>query len=260
MVLLDGWLVQKRVIWSLFLRELKTRFGKFRLGYLWALIDPLAQIGFFYLIFGFIMHRLMPEISFIVFLANGIFPFMLFSDIAARSVTAIEANQGLLSYRPVRPIDTLLSRTFLESLIILVTYAITMIFLHWMGEIFTLVRFLEVAMIFILVILFSFGLGCIFMVVGNAMPESQKLIPILLRPLYFMSGIMYSPSIVPQEYRWAIIWNPLIHAFELLRHYEVPSYQLIPEISLTYLVISSVVVLSVGLLVYKGREPAMMTS
>ena len=260
MMLLESLAIQRRVIWSLFLRELKTRFGKFRLGYIWALLEPLAQMALFFFIFGFVMHRLMPEISFLVFLTNGIFPWMLFSNIATRSVTAIEANRGLLSYRPVRPIDTLLSRVLLESLIILVTYAITLAGVALMGESFTLNRLLEVGLIFILIVLFSTGVGCFFMVLGEAFPESEKILPVLLRPLYFMSGVMFSPAIVPTEYRWLIDWNPMLHAMELLRHYEVPTYPLTPNISLNYLILSTVVVLTAGMILYKGREPAMMTS
>ena len=66
MMLLESLAIQRRVIWSLFLRELKTRFGKFRLGYIWALLEPLTQMALFFFIFGFVMHRLMPEISFLV--------------------------------------------------------------------------------------------------------------------------------------------------------------------------------------------------
>lgn len=259
-MLFESLAIQRRVIWSLFLRELKTRFGKYRLGYIWAVLEPLVQMGLLFLVFGFVMRRLMPEISFLVFLINGIYPWMLFSKIALRSVSAIEANQGLLSYRPVRVIDTLLARVLLESLIVMVTYALTLFFLHTIGESFTLNRFLEIGVVFGLVILLATGLGCLFMVIGQAFPETEKILPMLLSPLYFISGIMFSPSMVPVEYRWLIDWNPMLHAMELLRHYEVPTYHTMPGVSLTYLAFSALVVLALGMIAYKGREPAMMTS
>ena len=36
--------IQKAVVFALFVRELKTRFGKYRLGYVWALLQPIAHV------------------------------------------------------------------------------------------------------------------------------------------------------------------------------------------------------------------------
>ena len=113
----SGFEVQKVTVEALFLREIRTRFGKFRLGYLWAILEPSAHLLILLGIFGYIMHRTMPDISFPVFLLNGLIPFFIFSSISKRSVGAIEANQGLFNYRPVKPIDTIIARALLETLI-----------------------------------------------------------------------------------------------------------------------------------------------
>ncbi|WBA82901.1 hypothetical protein [Endozoicomonas sp. GU-1] len=39
--------IQWAVIHALMVREMKTRFGDYRLGYAWALLEPLFQILFF---------------------------------------------------------------------------------------------------------------------------------------------------------------------------------------------------------------------
>lgn len=92
----SGFEVQKVTVEALFLREIRTRFGKFRLGYLWAILEPSAHLLILLGIFGYIMHRTMPDISFPVFLLNGLIPFFIFSSISNRSVGAIEANRGCL--------------------------------------------------------------------------------------------------------------------------------------------------------------------
>lgn len=63
------------------------------------------------------MHRTMPDISFPIFLVNGIIPYFIFSDIAIRSLKSIEANKGLFNYRPVKPVDTVVARTLLETMV-----------------------------------------------------------------------------------------------------------------------------------------------
>ncbi|XDZ51446.1 ABC transporter permease [Neisseriaceae bacterium CLB008] len=257
---LSGLSVQKRVVHALFLRELKTRFGKYRLGYLWALLEPVAHLAVLMLIFGYVMSRVMPEISFLVFLVNGLVPWFLFSNITSRSLTAIEANRGLLSYAPVHPVDTLLSRTLLESMIYVAVYVILMAILWLQGESITLINVPRLLSIWLAITVLSMGLGLIFMVIGHAFNEAQKILPIILKPLYFISGIMFSINIIPQQYHYLVDWNPLLHAFELLRQTVVPAYQIMPSLSLGYLWQSAVVVLAIGLIVYKGREPAILRS
>ncbi|VFS71038.1 Polysialic acid transport protein kpsM [Kluyvera cryocrescens] len=130
----SGLEVQQAVIKALFMREIKTRFGKYRLGYLWAVLEPAAHLMVMVGIFGYIMHRTMPDISFPVFLINGIIPYFIFSNITNRSISAIEANQGLFNYRPVKPIDTIIARAILEIAIYIFVYITLMLFLGVLGE------------------------------------------------------------------------------------------------------------------------------
>ena len=51
--------VLRDVTFGLLIRELKTRFGSYRLGYAWALLDPLLIIGAFSLIFGILVSTLL---------------------------------------------------------------------------------------------------------------------------------------------------------------------------------------------------------
>ncbi|HFM0752662.1 TPA: ABC transporter permease, partial [Escherichia coli] len=88
----SGFEVQVAAVKALFFREIRTRFGKFRLGYLWAILEPASHLLILLGIFSYIMHRTMPDISFPIFLINGLIPFFIFSNISRRSVGAIEAN------------------------------------------------------------------------------------------------------------------------------------------------------------------------
>ena len=185
----SGFEVQKVTVEALFLREIRTRFGKFRLGYLWAILEPSAHLLILLGIFGYIMHRTMPDISFPVFLLNGLIPFFIFSSISNRSVGAIEANQGLFNYRPVKPIDTIIARALLETLIYVAVYILLMLIVWMAGEYFEITNFLQLVATWSLLIILSCGVGLIFMVVGKTFPEMQKVLPILLKPLYFMHHV-----------------------------------------------------------------------
>lgn len=251
--------VQQRVVHALFLRELRTRFGKYRLGYFWAVLEPALHLAVNLLIFGYFMSRAMPTISFSVFLVNGIVPYMMATGIALRSLNAIEANQGLLSYRPVHPVDTILARALLETLIYAAVYTLLMVLLWLCGETVQVDNFPMLVGVWLMLALLGVGMGLIFMVLGHASPEMDKLLPIAIKPLYFVSGIMFSVQIIPAEYHWLVDWNPLLHAFELMRHAVFPAYPLY-GISFVYLAGFTLCSLGLGLLLYKGREPAILRS
>lgn len=255
----SGFEVQKAAVHALFLRELKTRFGKYRLGYLWAILEPAAHMLILLLIFGFIMHRTMPDISFPVFLLNGIIPYFIFSNIATRSIDAIAANQGLFNYRPVKPIDTIISRAILETLIYVIVYAILMLIVGLCGEEFSINQFVTLVLTWLLLSLFSCGVGLIFMVVGSTFPETEKFLPIILKPLYFISCVMFPLNAVPKDYWPYLLWNPIAHAVELSRISVVAGYQA-QGVSLTYLALCTLITLFIGLALYRVREEAMLTS
>lgn len=255
----SGFEVQKAAVHALLLRELKTRFGKYRLGYLWALIEPSAHLLILMFIFGFIRHKTMPDISFPVFLLNGIIPYFIFNKITSRSIGAIEANKGLFNYRPVKPVDTIISRAMLESLIYAFVYIILMIVVRFCGETFDVNSILTLVATWILLIIFSCGVGLIFMVIGRTFPETEKFLPIIAKPLYFVSCIMFPLHAIPREYWSFFLWNPIVHVVELSRASVVAGYHT-EGVSLIYLAIFTLVTLFLGLALYRTRENAMLTS
>jgi capsular polysaccharide transport system permease protein len=249
--------IQRRVVHALFLRELKTRFGKHRLGYVWAFLEPAVHMLVLFGVLGLLARHVMPDISFPVFLVCGLVPYFMFSNISLRSLTAIEANLGLLSYRPVHPVDTLIARALLETMLSASVFVLLVAVLWLAGEAVTLADIPALFAVWGLLTVFSMGVGLVFMVIGHEFPVSEKFIPLLMRPLYFGSAIMYSPANLPPEFRAWVTWNPLAHAVELLRHVVVPTYP-VEHVSLGYLAVCALVVCFAGVAVYKAREPSLL--
>lgn len=255
----SGLEVQQAAVKALFLREIKTRFGKYRLGYLWAVLEPAAHLLVLLTIFGFIRHSSMPDISFPVFLLNGLIPYFLFSNIATRSIGAIEANQGLFNYRPVKPVDTIIARALLETLIYSGVYIILMCVVGMLGEEISITSILTLVLTWSLLVIFSFGIGLVFMTLGKTLPETEKFLPIMIKPLYFISCVMFPLHAIPKDYWSYLLWNPLIHAVELSRESVVTGY-VSEGVSLEYLAFCALIALFLGLSIYRTREKAMLTS
>ncbi|EOR03431.1 ABC transporter permease [Acinetobacter sp. ANC 3926] len=252
-----GLQVMYAAVRALFLRELQTRFGQFRLGYLWILLEPALHIGFLLLLFGRISHTI-PGMDFEVFLVNGIIPFFLFRTTVIQSLSAVQANKGLFSYRPVKPIDTLLARCFLELFLYFIAYLFFSAILLWFGFTISFEAIPTLLGYWFLLFIFSFSLSLVFMVVGDISQELNKFIPMLFLILYFLSAVIYSIHLIPTEYQQYLLWNPIIHLLELMRHAIAPSYPLVQGISLNYVVEWIIGSLFLGLLLYKRFEQRMV--
>ncbi|MGL5398434.1 MAG: ABC transporter permease, partial [Shewanella sp.] len=123
----------KDVTFGLLMRELKTRFGNYRMGYAWALLDPLITIAAFCVIFGLRQRNGFGGVEAPVFIASGYLPFLMFLNTTNRLISAVSANKGLFCYRQVTVFATLFSRFVLESIIGMLVAIVLILILVWSG-------------------------------------------------------------------------------------------------------------------------------
>lgn len=255
-----GLSVMRAAIRALLLRELQTRFGQYRLGYVWVLLEPLLSIGIMIFLFGTIMQRTLPGMEYEIFLLNGIIPFFMFRSGVTQALSATQSNKGLFSYRPVKPIDALLARIFLEFLLKFIAYIFFSLAFLWFGSSISFEHIPALLFYWLLLFIFMLAFGLIFMVIGDFSKEVGKFLSVGFLILYLLSGILYSIQIIPVQYREYLLWNPLIHIIELMRHAVAPAYELVSGISLSYFVIWIILSLFIGLLLYKRFERQMVKS
>jgi capsular polysaccharide transport system permease protein len=70
----------------------------------------------------------------------------------------------------------------------------------------------------------SLMLGLLFSILMAYVPEVSKLLSLVTRPLFFISGIFFSLQDFPKEYWHFLNWNPILHAIELTRYAAYPAY------------------------------------
>ena len=112
-----GLSVMRAAIRALLLRELQTRFGQYRLGYVWVLLEPLFSIGIMIFLFGTVMQRTLSGMEYEIFLLNGIIPFFMFRSGVTQALSATQSNKGLFKKNKVKKKDALIARIFLEFLL-----------------------------------------------------------------------------------------------------------------------------------------------
>lgn len=206
-----------RVVVAVILRETKTRFGKNKLGYLWALIEPSSYIA----ILIFIRHAMHASIPFgeslVLFILTGVLVYRIFVSVAGRTMGAISSNQALLTYPLVKPLDTILARLILETL----TMCVILFVFFSLLNIYSNKRMIHFPDIFLEAILALFllsaGIGTVNAVISLLFPFWERIWGLVKFPILFLSGVFYVPRSMPPFIQSILSWNPVMHCVEWLR-------------------------------------------
>ncbi len=241
--LADGFATQRRVLGALLLREVRTRFGESRLGYIWALLEIGIHIGVLAMIFPFTMHGKPPiGDSFFFFYFTGLVPYLLFSHVVSHVGHSIKQNQPLLELPQVTNIDVVLARGLLEFVTILIVAGIFLVgFIAFDTP--SAVPASPANMMAALFVSWALGMGfgAITAVINVFTHVWDSIFQVLVRLLYFASGIFYVPAMMPEWARDILVWNPLLHTVDWFRtsffttyhpHWFEPAYPVVVAVIL----------------------------
>jgi len=217
MELLRALKVQGRVISALTLRETRSRYGNSKLGFFWALFEPAAHIVVFIAIFSSLGRAIPVGDSMALFMLTGIVPWLLYSNIVSKVMAGLSANQSLLGYPQVMPMDITISRVILEfsSLFIVMLFFIGLAI--YTGVSVKIDNFIEVMNATGLFVLLGTGVGLINSAIVQSTPSYSNIYSAISRPLYFMSGIFFTADFLSPEIFSFLQYNPLLHLMEWFR-------------------------------------------
>ncbi len=223
--IVNGARIQRRVVWALMLRETKTLFGKHKLGYLWVLINASFQIGVFWGLREIAGMTAPHGLSTPIFLFGGFIPWLLFADTLTSCMNGISGNRALLSYPQVFPLDILVARTLLNAAVYCTTLGILLLIANLSGYNLSLHDPMSMLIVIILAPLLGFSVGLLCAAFNVMWPTTRLLVPMVVRILFFTSGIFFSVESAPLYVRNILFYNPISHLIELLRNAMSAGYE-----------------------------------
>ena len=243
---------QFRIIYALMLRETRTRLADSKLGYGWALLEPVLHIGMLSLVFA-VMMRGRPPIGdkFFIFYFTGIIPYHLFVHTSSSMTNAITSSGPLLQLPLISTSDVIMARGLVEILTDIVV-AIILLAGFFVAGIGLLPHDLPALSASVIAVsLFGCGVGFINAAINAFFKSWDKIWAQLTRTLYFCSGIFYVPGMMPDWVRDILVWNPILHAVDWFRSSFFPEYE--PHwLDRSYLAIVAAVSLAAGLCLERG--------
>jgi capsular polysaccharide transport system permease protein len=214
----EALVTQIRVIGALVLRETKTRFGDSKLGYAWAIFEPLVHVAVLSL-FYYALNRVSPVGKSVeLFFATGYFAFMFYDKTATRVTGAITANKALLHLPVVKNMDVILARAFLELLTGITVFALILVAFHMVGVEGALpINPLQLVGAALVMWCLGLGVGCINALLNMKFSAWDKLFRLVTRPLYLLSGILFMVERIPPPISTYLLYNPTLHGVEWMR-------------------------------------------
>lgn len=209
---------QIEVVIALILRETRTRFGRNRLGYLWAVIEPIVVTFTFYGVLV-VANRGKPEagMGLFAFIATGALPFTLFMNTVTRVADAVSSNKAMLYYPQVRPFELVISRAALEAATFIAVFILMMAGDALVSQHLDLEEPLLVIAGMLAASALGTGLGLVFCALGQVSTIADRIRGPLLRPMFWISGIFFTAHTVPDNARDAMLLNPMLHVSEMVR-------------------------------------------
>lgn len=235
----------RELLWAWTTRNIRARYQQSALGWLWAIIQPGAQV----LIFSIIFTKFVPidtgNIPYPIFSFVAVTPWALLSSSLMDMSQSLVNNMNLVNKiyfpREILPIAGMLARLF--DFAIAVCLLFTMIFIYHVppflpGWLFLpIIVFIQLALIL--------GLGLASAAANVFFRDVQSLLVLGIQVWFYACPIIYPSSMVPKRLLPLYFLNPMAGVIEAYR--DVLLYGRLPG---NYLLISSGMTMLIFLLGY----------
>jgi teichoic acid transport system permease protein len=205
----------KSLIWNLSKNDFKTKYAGSYLGIIWAFIQPIVTILVYWFVFEFGLKAGSPMegVPFVVWFVSGIIPWFFFQE------ALMNATNCMMEY------SYLVKKVVFKISILPVVKTISALFVHlvFIGFLFV------VASIYgfyptqysIQLIYYSFCTFCLSLAISYATSamiiffrDLGQVISIFLQIGMWMTPIMWSYTILPQNLQWVAKLNPMYYIVE----------------------------------------------
>jgi len=193
-------------------REFQSRYQNSLLGAAWTVLNPLAMIVVYTVIFSQLMRARLPgatgTFAYSIYLCAGVLTWGLFAEIVNRGQTVFLEHANLLkklSFPRMSLPVTVVAQALLNFAIV---FSLFTVFLLASGT-FPGLAYVALLPVFAIIVLFAIGLGITLGVLNVFFRDVGQFFSIFMQFWFWLTPIVYPASIVPAPVARFIDFNPL---------------------------------------------------
>ncbi|MBV9762712.1 MAG: ABC transporter permease [Acidobacteriaceae bacterium] len=209
----------RELIWALAMKELKIRYKRSVLGFLWALLNPMLLMLVLSVVFSTIMKINIPHYA--IFLLSVLLPWTFFSQSLSYAVESIVGNADLIKKvrvaKLVFPVAAVASN-MINLLLSIIPLALIVVL---MGHPFHL-TWIYLPVPLLALTIFTLGATFFFAAANVYYRDVAHILQIVLQAWFYITPIIYSIDFFPEKYRWIFKLNPIqfvLNGFRLSVYY-----------------------------------------
>ena len=239
--------------------EFRSRFARSKLGGLWMLLHPLAQVLIYALILSQIMSAKLPGVesqyAYPIYLLAGMLGWTLFSEILSRLLTVFIDNGNLLKKmafpKLALPLITIGS-ALVNFILLLIVMFVVFAFLGHMP----LHALYWLPLLILITLGLAVGIGLILGTINVFIRDIGQAMTIILQFWFWLTPIVYMPSIIPEKYQGLLMMNPMTGV--IMGYQNVLVYDKAPDAELLiYPSILAVITMALALIIFKKASEEM---
>lgn len=193
-------------------REFQGKYRNSLLGAAWNVLNPLAMIVVYTVIFAQLMRARLPGVdstfAYSIYLCAGSLTWGLFSEITSRGQNTFLENANLLKKltfpRLCLPVVVVAN----ASLNFAIVFGLFTLFLVVTGN-FPGLAYLAVLPVLAILVAFAIGLGITLGVLNVFFRDVGQFFGIFVQFWFWFTPIVYAPSVLPERVQALMTWNPM---------------------------------------------------
>lgn len=212
-----SWVIERRVIWALLMREILTRYGRHNIGFLWLFVEPMLFTLGVTALWTATQAVHGSDLPIVAFAITGYSSVLLWRSMPFRCIGAMEPNLSLLYHRNVRPLDIYIARLLLEACGATMSFVLLVLFFAFIGWLDYPEDVLQVAGGWLMLAWFGSSLALFLGPLSETSETVEKLWHPLSYLLFPLSGAAFLVDVLPSGAQTVVLFLPMVHGVEYLR-------------------------------------------
>ena len=195
-------------------REVKTRYVGTIGGALWAILQPLALVTTFWLVFSVGFRAQGPnDTPFLLYFLCALIPWLTFNEVLNSSTNAVTGNAHLVKKivfpSEVLPLVYLEAATMTHAVMVVVLMIVTS--LSGFGP---FLYALQLLYYFIAMSTLLLGLSWLLSSLNVFYRDVAQIVSVVLNLWFWLTPIVWTTDMMPERYRWIASLNPVYYIIE----------------------------------------------